>query len=63
MNLCTELGIISEITKGKLRWLEQVERMSEERTVKRVFKNTPQGKRSAGKPRGRRLDDVEENER
>jgi hypothetical protein len=33
--------------------------MPEERTVKKVFKNIPEGKRSAGKPRKRRLNDVE----
>jgi len=33
--------------------------MSEERTVKKVFKNIPEGKRSVGKPRKRWLDDVE----
>ena len=32
--------------------------MSEERTVKKVFKNIPEGKRSVGKPRMRWLDDV-----
>jgi DNA-binding PadR family transcriptional regulator len=33
--------------------------MSEERTVKKVFKNTAEGKRSIGKTRKRWLDDVE----
>jgi hypothetical protein len=33
--------------------------MPEERTVNKVFKNIPVGKRSVGKPRKGRLDDVE----
>jgi RNA-splicing ligase RtcB len=33
--------------------------MPEERTVKKVFKNIPEGKGSVGKPRKRWLDDVE----
>ena len=33
--------------------------MSEEITVKKVSENTPEGKRSFGKPRYRWLDDVE----
>jgi hypothetical protein len=35
--------------------------MSEERTVKKVFNNTSEGKKSAGKPRKRRLHNVENN--
>ena len=44
MNLYSERDIISEIRKGRLRWLGHVQTESEERTVKKVFKNTPQGK-------------------
>jgi hypothetical protein len=35
--------------------------MPEERTVKKVFKNIPEGRRSVGKSRKRWLDDVENN--
>jgi hypothetical protein len=42
---------ISENIKGRLRWLGHVERMSEERTVKKVFKNILEGKKSVGRPR------------
>ena len=42
---------ISEIIKGRLPWLGHVERMSEERTVKKVFKNVLEGKKSVGRPR------------
>jgi hypothetical protein len=36
-----------------------VERIPEERTVKEVFKNVPEGKRSVGKPRKTWLNDAE----
>jgi len=38
------------------RSYEIVERMSEERTVKKVFENIPEGETSVGKPRKRWLD-------
>jgi len=41
-----------------LRWLGYVERMSEERVVKRLYQNTPEGSRSVGRPRLRWMDDV-----
>jgi hypothetical protein len=36
-----------------------VKRISKERTVKKMFKNTPEGNTSVGKPRKRWLDDAE----
>jgi len=36
---------MSEIRKGTLRWLGHVERMQEEKTVKKVFKNILEGKK------------------
>jgi vacuolar-type H+-ATPase subunit E/Vma4 len=59
MDLYREQDIITEIRKEILRWLGHVERKPEERTVKKVFKNIPEGKWSVGKPRKRWLDDVE----
>jgi hypothetical protein len=53
MDLYREADIISEIRKERVRWLERVERMLEERTVKKVFKNIPGGKHSVGKPRSK----------
>jgi len=44
-----------------LRWLGHVERMSEERVVKRLYQNTPEENRSVGRPRLRWMDDVREN--
>jgi hypothetical protein len=35
---------ISEIRKGRLKCLGQVERMPEEGIIKKVLKNTPEGK-------------------
>jgi hypothetical protein len=59
MGLYRETDIITEIRKGRLQWLGYVKRMSEERTLKKEFKNIPEGKRSVGKPRKRWLDNVE----
>jgi hypothetical protein len=42
---------LSEIIRGRLRWLGHVERMSEERTVKKVLKNILEGKMSVGRLR------------
>jgi hypothetical protein len=61
VNICIT-DMISEIGKGRLRWLVHVKRKTEERTVKKkVFKNTAEGKRSVEKPRKRWLDDAENN--
>jgi hypothetical protein len=54
INLYKELDIISQLEKGS--WLRHVERMSEERPVKRAFKNTPEAKSSDEKERERWLD-------
>jgi hypothetical protein len=47
------------IRKGRLRWLGHVERMPEERNVKKEFRNIQEGKVSFGKPRKRWLGDDE----
>ena len=59
MDLYSEPYITSEIIKGRLQWLGHVARMSEGRTVKKVFKNIPEGKNCIGKPSKKWLDDVE----
>jgi hypothetical protein len=51
--ICRVADIILEIRKGRLQWLGHVERIPEERTVKIVLKNIPEGKMSVGKPRKR----------
>ena len=55
-----ELDIVTDIKKRRLRWLGHVERMSEERVVKRLYQNTPEGSRNVGRPRLRWMDDVRE---
>jgi len=55
-----ELDIVTEIKKRRLRWLGHVERMSEERAVKRLYQNAPEGSGSVGRPRLRWMDDVRE---
>jgi hypothetical protein len=44
MDLYRETDIISASRKARSQWLGHVERMPEERTVKEVFKNIPEGK-------------------
>jgi hypothetical protein len=41
MNLYREPDVISEIRKGRLRWLRHMEGMPDERTVKKVLRNSP----------------------
>jgi len=43
-----------------MRWLGHLERMSEERVVKRLYQNTAEGSRSVGRPRLRWMDDMRE---
>lgn len=52
--------IVSEIKGNRLRWLGHVERMPEERIVKKVFSGKPGGRRMRGRPRLRWQDDVEQ---
>jgi hypothetical protein len=41
--LYREPDVTSEVRNRRVRWEEHVERMSEERTLKKVFKNIPEG--------------------
>jgi hypothetical protein len=59
MDMHRQTDFISEIRKRRLRWDGRVERIPSQRTMKKVFKDIPKGKRSFGKPRKRWLDDVE----
>jgi hypothetical protein len=52
--------ITNEVKSARLRWLGHVERMPENRAVRQVFRNHPQGRRLPGRPRKRWLEDVEE---
>ena len=52
--------IVTEIKMRRLSWLGHMERMSEERGVKKVYRGVPGGRRLRGRPRKRWSDDVEE---
>jgi hypothetical protein len=58
--LYQELDIVAEIKKARLRWLGHVERMSEDRVIKKLYMSKPEGRRSVGRPKMRWIDDVEE---
>lgn len=45
IDLQREPDIVSEIRKARLRWLGHAERIPKERTVKKVFKSIPEGKK------------------
>jgi hypothetical protein len=60
MALYQELGIVAEIKKARLRWLGHVERMSEDRVIKKLYMSKSEGRRSVGSPKMRWLDGVEE---
>jgi hypothetical protein len=61
MAMCQELDIVAEIKKARLRWLGHVERMSEDRVIKKLYNmSKPEGRSSVGRPKVRWFDDVEE---
>jgi hypothetical protein len=60
MTLYQELDTVAEIKKARLRWMGHVERMSEDRVIKKLYMSKPGGRRSVGRPKMRWLDDVEE---
>jgi hypothetical protein len=60
--LYQELDTVAEIKIARLRWLGHVERMSEDRVIKKLYTSKPEG-RSVGRPKMRWLDDVEEDHR
>ena len=53
-------GIVERAGEGVLRWFGHMERMSDERMVKRIYESDVEGRRRAGRPRRRWLDGVEE---
>jgi hypothetical protein len=60
MTLYQELDIVAEIKKARSRWLGYIERMSEDRVIKKLYMSKPEGRRSVGRPKMRWLDDAEE---
>ncbi|KAI5635541.1 hypothetical protein NE865_11715 [Phthorimaea operculella] len=57
--LVAEPNIISEIKSARIRWLGHLERMGEDRAVKRAYLRKPNGKRPVGRPRYRWADEAE----
>jgi hypothetical protein len=58
--LYQELDIVTDIKKARLRWLGHVERMSEDRFIKKLYMSEPEGRGNVGRPKMRWLHDVEE---
>jgi hypothetical protein len=53
MELYDELRIVTEVNGMRLRWLGHMERMSDNRSTKKLYSNKPEGLRLAGRPRKR----------
>jgi hypothetical protein len=51
MALYQELDIVAEIKKARSRWLGHVDRMSEDRVIKKLYMSKPEGRRSVGRPK------------
>jgi hypothetical protein len=60
MSLYQEFDTVADIKKARLRWLGHVERMSDDRVIKKLYMSNPEGRRSVGRLKMRWLDDVEE---
>ena len=52
-------NIVTTIQVRRLEWAGQLVRMSNERTVKKVFRGKPDGRRKVGRPKLRWLDYTE----
>lgn len=57
-NIVSEPNIIGEIKSSRLRWLGHVERMGEDRAVRKAYLGQPSGRRPVGRPRYRWKDEV-----
>jgi len=53
-------NIVNYIKVRRLRWFGHVQRMPDTRTVKKIFKWNPLTKRSRGRPKYRRRDNVKQ---
>jgi hypothetical protein len=60
MELYDELDIVTEVNGMRLRWLGHMERMSDNRSTKKLYSNKPEGLRLAGRPRKCWSDKVEQ---
>jgi hypothetical protein len=61
MELYDEQDIVTEVNRMRLRWLGHMERMSDNRSTKKLYSNKPEGLRLVERPRKRCLDEVEQN--
>jgi len=52
--------IVNVIKIGRLEWLGRVVRMNATRSVKKIFEGKSEGRSCRGRPRLRRINDVEE---
>jgi hypothetical protein len=57
---CLLIVELMELTTVTDQPLGHVERMSEDRVIKKLYMSRPEGRRSVGRPKMRWLDDVEE---
>jgi len=57
-DLFREPDIIVIIKRGRLRWLGHLLRMDEDKTVQKIFRGNPGGKRKRGRPKKRWIDEV-----
>jgi hypothetical protein len=55
-----DLDLVTTIRKSRLKWLGHVHRMSSQRGPKMALEGNSGGKRRRGRPRKRRLDDVQD---
>jgi hypothetical protein len=57
--MCRKPNIVTTIKVRRLEWAGHVVRMSDDRTVKKVFMGKPEGRRKAGRPKLGWLDCIE----
>jgi hypothetical protein len=55
------LHIITKVKRMRLRWVGREERMSDDKSTKKLYGNKPEGLRLVGRPRKRWLNEVEQN--
>ena len=54
-----DLDIVADVKKERLEWIGHVVRMDKGGRVKKIFESKSEGSRKSGRPRLRRLEDVE----
>ena len=56
----SELSVLERIERNGLKWFGNVERMGEERLVKRVYRSNVEGNKGRGRPQRRWKDEVKD---